>query len=789
MTHFERVSNCGARTLKMNLARAAVFSVLLFAFFFAAGGVPPAGAQTAGDSLYAVLFNGDPNGSDATYLNDLEFIFNTLIDDFAYTKENIIVLSFSGNYYDFDGDNVSDIDYSGTRANIETVFATLKGIVTDGDVVLFYGTDHGSTLYGDCSHAALDVYGGGNRIFDTNIAAYFDSLDTADREITKIFVFGECYSGGMIPELAALDYPVMVTTATKACDEKSNSWDDPGCPDTLVSCDHCAYLFHWTAAFHTFLPDDTTATKADSNGDGYVSIWEGAKHAMAKDEFAQATSSPKETPQYWDTDCLVGRRMTLNGEISSLPGMIAFVFKCHDAPPCRWRSWRCGAGGPFPSGSVGGPEGDGTVEATVWSDAEPAPGETTLVWARVRNQGDTPLTSAEVNFYFSDPGLSLIYPQTGLTWFATQTVPFLPPQAVLTVGPVVFVAPPEGNSFGEPYWTLMATAEHYQSPVESGWLAEDDHVAAANAFVLRGVPGEPKTIHLVARNALSVPVKALLSIDDDGLPAGWSVSMNPAAGDTIELDADSWTPVELVLTGTSGAIREGFVDVSMALNTTTVKECESCDDSICGGYIGEAGGCSVKLEVEGNVGIAAPKLTVASGATAITLSWESSGAGDIAGFNVYRSEKQTGDYLRLNDALIAGSGELRYVDKTAMPGKAYLYAVGVVYGDSETLGAPVEASLASTPEFGMSQNYPNPFNPSTTIQVIVSEEGPISVRVYDTAGHLVRTLFAGMKTRGVHYLYWSGDTDTGERVSSGVYYCRIESAKEGARTRKLVVIR
>jgi len=789
MEHFRGGSHPGTSRFARGFACVAIVSAVLLFLFFIAGGARPAHAQVAGDSLYAVLFNGSSKGSDQTYLNDLEFIFRTLINDYGYTKDNIMVLSYSGTYYDLDGDNVDDVDFPGTREDADTVFARLKRVVTDGDVVFFYATDHGSTLYGNCNTAALEVYEG-NRIFDQNIAAYFDSLDTPDREIIKIFTFGECYSGGMIPELSALDYPVMIATATKACDEKSNAWDDPGCPDTLVSCDHCAYLFHWTAALHGSTPDGSSATYADINNDGYVSIKEASRFAVMNDEFAQVNSSPKETPQYWDTDCIVGQKMTLDGKLSSLPGMIAFFHQCHAPFPCRWGSWRsCGGTGPFPSESYGDSNDRRTVEATVWTDPQPAPGETTYVYARVRNGGDTPLTSAEVNFYYSDPGFSLIYPQTGLSWFATETVPFLPPHAILTVGPVAFVAPPEGNCFGEAYWTLMATAEHFDSPVESGWLAEDDHVAAANRFELRGVPGETKTIHLVARNPLPVPVKALLSVDKENLPVGWSASMNPASGDTIELDPDSWTPVELVLTGASGPIHEGFVDIAMALNTTTVKECESCDDSICGGYIGEAGGCSVKLVVEGTVGVAAPKLTVASTAAAITLSWESNSIEAKAGFNVYRSEKETGNYLRLNDALIIGSGQLCYVDKTAMPGKIYLYVVGVVDGGSETLCAPVEASLEPTLEFGLSQNYPNPFNPSTTIRVGVSEDGPISVRIYDTAGHLVRTLFAGTKTRGVHYLYWNGESDKGEFVSSGVYYCRIESPKEGTQTKKLVVIR
>jgi hypothetical protein len=205
----------------------------------------------------------------------------------------------------------------------------------------------------------------------------------------------------------------------------------------------------------------------------------------------------------------------------------------------------------------------------------------------------------------------------------------------------------------------MATAEHPSSPVESGWLVDDNHIAAMNRLEIAGHPGVPDTIHLKAQNALGVPVKALLSVDSSNLPGGWSVDLDPAPGDTLLISAGSSTPVQVVLTGYGGPILESFVDISMALNTTSLKECISCDDSTCGGYIGDAGGCSIKLVLEPPVGVSIPEFTASATVDVITLMWRASGEDENLSFDIYRAEKSVGSFLRINDSPIVGSGWLR----------------------------------------------------------------------------------------------------------------------------------
>jgi hypothetical protein len=87
---------------------------------------------------------------------------------------------------------------------------------------------------------------------------------------------------------------------------------------------------------------------------------------------------------------------------------------------------------------------------------------------------------------------------------------------------------------------------------------------------------------------------------------------------------------------------------------------------------------------------------------------------------------------------------------------------------------------------------PNPFNPTTTIEFSVATEGHVTIRVFDAAGRVVRTLEDGHVTAGPHTTVWDGTTDSGERVASGVYFVRMEAAGANVRHRaigKLVLLK
>nr|MBA2645451.1 fibronectin type III domain-containing protein [Pyrinomonadaceae bacterium] len=68
-------------------------------------------------------------------------------------------------------------------------------------------------------------------------------------------------------------------------------------------------------------------------------------------------------------------------------------------------------------------------------------------------------------------------------------------------------------------------------------------------------------------------------------------------------------------------------------------------------------------------------LTVSLSSIAVNLDWSNNGEGDLAGYNVYRSDSETGDYVKLNPALLTVSA---YNDTTAPGGATSYYRVTAV---------------------------------------------------------------------------------------------------------------
>jgi len=73
---------------------------------------------------------------------------------------------------------------------------------------------------------------------------------------------------------------------------------------------------------------------------------------------------------------------------------------------------------------------------------------------------------------------------------------------------------------------------------------------------------------------------------------------------------------------------------------------------------------------------------------------------------------------------------------------------------------------------------PNPFNPSAVLTFNTEKPGPVRVRLYDTAGRLVRTLLdRSYVPAGYHDVRVDGLSDGGRHLASGVYFYRIDTTE------------
>jgi hypothetical protein len=90
--------------------------------------------------------------------------------------------------------------------------------------------------------------------------------------------------------------------------------------------------------------------------------------------------------------------------------------------------------------------------------------------------------------------------------------------------------------------------------------------------------------------------------------------------------------------------------------------------------------------------------------------------------------------------------------------------------------------------FSLQQNMPNPFRRSSTIRFALPAGAVVSLRIYDVAGRLVRTLVHGRVEAGTHQRVWDGRDDRGALSQAGVYFYRLDSGRD-SRSKRLVFLR
>jgi hypothetical protein len=91
--------------------------------------------------------------------------------------------------------------------------------------------------------------------------------------------------------------------------------------------------------------------------------------------------------------------------------------------------------------------------------------------------------------------------------------------------------------------------------------------------------------------------------------------------------------------------------------------------------------------------------------------------------------------------------------------------------------------------YHLAQNFPNPFNPSTRIQFALPVKGHVSLKIYNVAGQLVKTLQNGVMDAGSHELTWDGSNNLGKNVASGVYFYKLNAGDNYENMKKMVLLR
>ncbi len=98
-----------------------------------------------------------------------------------------------------------------------------------------------------------------------------------------------------------------------------------------------------------------------------------------------------------------------------------------------------------------------------------------------------------------------------------------------------------------------------------------------------------------------------------------------------------------------------------------------------------------------------------------------------------------------------------------------------------------EVSGLQPAQFSLKQNYPNPFNNSTRINFTLPVNESVKLDIYDTRGQKVKTLVNDNLVAGEYRADWDATSETGETVSSGLYFAQLSAGQFNQSIRILLI--
>ena len=112
---------------------------------------------------------------------------------------------------------------------------------------------------------------------------------------------------------------------------------------------------------------------------------------------------------------------------------------------------------------------------------------------------------------------------------------------------------------------------------------------------------------------------------------------------------------------------------------------------------------------------------------------------------------------------------------------------------TDYLQAYLTAAPPTVLETKLLANFPNPFNPETWMPYHLAHDADVTIAIYDTNGAVVRELNLGHQPAGLYTdkakaAYWNGRSETGELVSSGVYFFQFR-AGDYSNVRRMAILK
>jgi hypothetical protein len=236
---------------------------------------------------YAILYSGMSN---KRHLNDIEFLYRTLIDLYHFNPADIYALSYDGTLNTQDGVQVHwpgdgtnyriNLTGSGTQADLEAAIDDLKTKIKKDDLLLIHTNNHGG-YDGTPGTANLCTYPSWDGYYANDFANKVGELP----EFNKLIVMMEqCHAGGFNAPILAHS-PAHATSVASAAIEPNNSY-------VTADGNWDPFARDWIAAQagHTAL-GAPLSFNPDTDGNGKIE----AEEAFA---YADAVKDTRDTPDF-----------------------------------------------------------------------------------------------------------------------------------------------------------------------------------------------------------------------------------------------------------------------------------------------------------------------------------------------------------------------------------------------------------------------------------------------------------------------------------------------------------
>lgn len=236
---------------------------------------------------YALLYSGMSN---KRHLNDMEFLYRTLVDLYGFDPKNIYALSYDGTLNTQDGVQVNwpgdgaayriKITGHGNQAAFEAAVDDLKTKLKALDTLVIHCNNHGD-YDGTPGSSYLCTYPSWGRYYNADFSAKLGQLPKYRQLMVML---EQCNSGGFNASILAHSTASATSVASAAIESKSSYVSADGNWDPFAR--------DWIAAQAGHTPfGSALASNPDTDGDGRIE----AEEAYA---YANSVRDPRDSPNF-----------------------------------------------------------------------------------------------------------------------------------------------------------------------------------------------------------------------------------------------------------------------------------------------------------------------------------------------------------------------------------------------------------------------------------------------------------------------------------------------------------